>query len=66
MVNTQWERIESSGRTMEYLRHGQFQIWSRLSDGKHIFLVLTTGQLPGSNDGGYFSIQSALKAKGLF
>jgi hypothetical protein len=34
-------------------------------DSEHIFTVRPNGETPGSDDGGYYSIASALKTKGM-
>jgi len=64
-VSTPWEHVQVSEATAQYLRLGEYQVWSRLFDGVPIFLVLRAEQEPGVNDGGYTSIESALKTKGL-
>ena len=62
---TTWEHIEVSEATAKYLRLGEYHVWSRMAEGIPIFLVLRADQTPGENDGGYTSIESALKTKGL-
>jgi hypothetical protein len=64
-LSTNWECIQVSDATAKYLRLGEYRVWARMDDGIAIFLVLRTGQEPRPNDGGYASIDSALKTKGL-
>ena len=64
MVNTQWERLRISDTLHKYLR-GTYHVWSRIAESEHIFTVRMRGETPRSDDGGYYSIVSALKAKGL-
>ena len=64
-TNTQWERVEVGPDTAKALQWGIYAIWSCLRDGRHIFRVEHCGTTPSSNDGGYFSIVSALRQKGF-
>jgi hypothetical protein len=64
MTNTPWEQMVLSGETAAYLR-STHKLWSRLFDGEHVFTVLPNGQKPGNDDGGYYTIAAALKAKGM-
>jgi hypothetical protein len=64
MTNTQWHRTEVSTETSRFLR-GTHTLWSRIMDGEHIFTVRPNGEVPNYGDGGYFSIASALKVKGM-
>lgn len=61
---TQWNRIRASDADHPRLK-GAYHIWSRITEGKPIFTVLMMGRSPGENDGGYYSIATALKVKGL-
>jgi hypothetical protein len=63
-TTTQWEQMQPIWETAKYLR-GTHKLWSRLFDGEHIFTVRPIGEQPGDNDGGYRSIDAALKVKGL-
>lgn len=64
-TTTPWEHVPSSEATARHLRLGPYAIWARLLDGTHIFLVLPTGQEPHDTYGGYHSIDTALRWKGL-
>ena len=64
-ATTPWEHVPSSEATARYLRLGQYAIWARLLGGTHIFLVLPAGVEPTEGHGGYHSIDSALRTKGL-
>lgn len=59
-----WERIQLSEGTAKYLR-GEYEMWSKMSAGEPIFVVLPKGQEPTEGNGGYRSIKSALAAKGF-
>lgn len=63
-TTTPWEQMQVSPDTGKYLR-GTHKLWSRLLDGEHIFTVRPNGEIPGENDGGYRSINAALKVKGM-
>lgn len=62
--NTKWEQMELSVETASYLR-GTHTAWSRVADGKHIFVIYPKGETPTPTSGGYFNLASALKVKGL-
>ena len=64
-ATTPWECVQVSEATAKYLRLDEYKVWSRLMDGISVFLVLRAEQTPGANDGGYHSIDSALRTKGL-
>jgi hypothetical protein len=59
-TTTPWERLLGASSAPSTHR-----IWSRLLDGEHIFTVLPDGKEPGPNDGGYRSIDAALRQKGM-
>lgn len=63
-ASTPWEMMQPSAGTTKYLR-GTHKLWSRLFDGEHVFTVRPAGETPGANDGGYMSIDAALKVKGM-
>jgi hypothetical protein len=63
--STTWEHIQVSEATAKYLRLGEYQVWSHMAEGVPVFLVLRAYQAPGQGDGGYTSIESALRTKGL-
>lgn len=55
-VNSAWENV------VTYKDHS---VWSRIADGQLIYVVMPNGQTPAPDAGGYFTIQAALKLKGL-
>ncbi len=63
-LSTVWERMTVSAEVGKYLSDTH-SIWSRLFDGEHVFTVLLNSKEPGPNDGGYRSIDAALKVKGM-
>lgn len=63
-ANTPWEKMFVSTATAVYLQ-GKYELWSRLLDGQHVFVVVTKGNEPLDNYSSYDSISSALGAKGL-
>jgi len=66
MTNTQWEKVNGlSAETEQYLRGRTHSLWSCIRDNEHIFTVRPNGETPGANDGGYRSINAALKVKGM-
>ncbi len=63
-TNTRWSRTDITEATLPYLRD-KYSLWHRLFDGKLIYSVRRNGEQPGVNDGGYYSVDSALRVKGL-
>lgn len=63
-ANTSWSKVEVSLETAKFLR-GTHLLYSRIADGEHIFTASPLGKEPNQGDGGYRSIDSALKAKGM-
>jgi len=63
-TNTPWEQVTVPESTLSPAQQLEYTIWSRILDGKHIFLVRPVGQIP-SGVGGYYSLAAALKQKGL-
>jgi hypothetical protein len=61
-TNTNWIRMELSSAS--YLR-GTHTAWSRIADGKHIFVVHPNGETPTPTSGGYFTLAAAFKVKGF-
>lgn len=61
-ATTPWERCMN-------FEHGRFNethtLWSRLMNGEHIFTALRKGTTPAPDDGGYRSIDAALRQKGM-
>ena len=62
-IDTQWENV-SYLIVAKHLR-GSHYLWERLFDGALIYTVRPINEIPADNDGGYFSISSALAAKGI-
>ena len=63
-ATTSWERMPVTEATYKPLR-GTHSLWSRLLDGEQTFKVILNTQTPSGNDGGYRSIDAALKVKGM-
>jgi hypothetical protein len=40
-------------------------VWGRIADGERIFTALRNGVTPRDGDGGYYTIEAALRQKGL-
>jgi hypothetical protein len=59
-----WEWMDITEATLKPLR-GTHSLWSRLMDGEHIFTVMRNGVTPRDGDGGYRSIDAALRQKGM-
>jgi hypothetical protein len=60
-----WEKMtQLSPATSQFLRNTH-RLWWRLDNGQHLFLVLPLHITPADNDGGYYSIDAALKTKGM-
>lgn len=64
MSNHTWEQIELPVNMNEYLR-GTHKMWTRVMSEKAIYTVLPNDKTPGPNDGGYASIDAALKVEGM-
>ena len=62
-TDTPWEKIILPEIVLSVKKQKEYTVWSRIMDGKSIFLVLPAGETPGF--GGYFTLESALKQKGL-
>ena len=43
----------------------RYKLWSRIEDNRWVYNILRNGITPKETDGGYYSIQGALRAKGL-
>lgn len=61
-ANTVWD-ISLGDSTFQFHK-GTHSLWHRLTDGEMIYTLLPLGQRPSSGDGGYFSINAAVFAKG--
>lgn len=57
-----WTRLEAYLSLTAYRTH---DIWARMADGETIFAVIPKGKTPGEHDGGYKTIDAALKVKGM-
>jgi hypothetical protein len=62
-ATTSWERCIVSAEIAKYLR-GTHLLYNRLFDGEPIYLVVSIGHEP-TTDGGYRSIDTALRVKGM-
>lgn len=61
---TQWTRTRIAN-PIQPTKRATHYLWQREVDGKVIFTVLSKDTQPGPNDGGYYSVEAALKIKGL-
>ena len=62
---TAWERLPINEAVMMRLLRGTHYAWSRLFDGEHVFTVRPRGETPAPTDGGYRSLDAALRVKGM-
>lgn len=59
-ANTPWEKMFVSGDTAKYL--DSYNLWSRLHDGIHVFVVVPPDKFPKESDTEFTSIAMALMA----